>query len=136
MAFFALLLINKILHYFFLAVMKVFLLLSLTIFYWLSTSTALIYRRWKEDFEEKRIGDQWENSLDHPELTKITTTTSAEGKPTKALQVKYLKDKFGGESRVRRKTSLRDADAYVLEFEVKFGYGFDFKKGGMEPSVI
>eukprot|EP00493_Phyllostaurus_siculus_P024377 UN24717 len=96
---------------------------------------AKAYETWREDFEEMATGSQWEGSLDHPELTKIVKTASPIGKKTKALEIKYLKNKFGNESRVRYKVRLVKADVYVVEFQVKFKSGFDFKKGGKLPGI-
>ncbi len=95
---------------------------------------AKAYETWREDFEEMATGSQWKGSLDHPELTRIIETASPIGKETKALEIKYLQDKFGKESRVRYKVRLVKADVYVVEFQVKFKSGFDFKKGGMRDS--
>ncbi len=100
----------------------------------ITSAEAKKYREWSENFEQMNVGSQWQGSLDHPDLTKIVRT-SLRGGETKALEIKYLQNKFGNESRVRYKVSLVNADSYVLEFDLKFGKDFDFKKGGIHTSV-
>lgn len=90
---------------------------------------------WRENFETKKLGIRWRGARDHVDLTEITSTLSSEGTPTKAVQIKYLKGKFGNESRVRYKVGLIKADSYTAEFQVKFGDNFDFNKGGKLPGL-